>query len=184
LKGTGTNPPASFSGGYFGGGNDALSKYGPRADVELQVIWELHGFGLVNRAKIRERRADNEVALLEFFRLQDNIAAEIAAAHAQAKSAAARLTDAEAGLKDAADSVDKNFQGLSQTRRAGDLIILLVRPQEVVASIQALSQAYLDFYGAVADYNRAQFRLYRALGHPAQHITGYESNCLMPPVFK
>jgi len=34
--------------------------------------------------------------------------------------------------------------------------------------VQALAQAYTDFYAAVADYNRAQFRLYRALGHPAQ----------------
>jgi outer membrane protein TolC len=181
LKGTGSNPPASLSFGAFGGGNDAMSKYGARGDVELQVYWELQGFGLVNRAKLKERQVDNQLALMEMFRLQDRIAAEIAQAHAQAKSAAARLGDAEAGLKDATDSVDKNFQGLSQTRRAGDLLILMIRPQEVIAAIQTLSQAYGDFYGAVADYNRAQFRLYRALGYPAQFITGYESSCLMPP---
>ena len=116
------------------------------------------------------------------FRRQDIVAAEVFQAHAQAKSAANRMTDAESGLKDAAESVDKNFQGLSQTRRAGELIILLIRPQEVIASIQTLSQAYADFYGAVADYNRAQFRLYRALGYPVQFITGNETSCLLPPV--
>ena len=42
--------------------------------------------------------------------------------------------------------------------------------EEVVAAIQALSQAYLDYYGAVADSNRAQFRLYRALGQPSQFL--------------
>ncbi len=177
LKGTGSNPPASLSGGVFGGGNDALSRYGPRADVELQVIWELQGFGLVNRAKISERRAENQLAILELFRMQDHVAAEVAQAHAKAQSAANRLADAESGLKDAADSVDKNFQGLSQTRRAGDLIIMMVRPQEVIASIQALAQAYADFYSAVADHNRAQFRLYRALGQPAQFVTGNEAMC-------
>jgi hypothetical protein len=31
-----------------------------------------------------------------------------------------------------------------------------------------LAQAYTDYYGAVADFNRAQFRLYRALAYPAQ----------------
>ena len=51
-------------------------------------------------------------------------------------------------------------------------MVTLVRPQEVVAAIQSLSQAYLDYFGAVADANRAQFRLYRALGQPAQ--------CVMP----
>ena len=28
-------------------------------------------------------------------------------------------------------------------------------------------EAYADYYAAVADYDRAQFRLYRALGHSA-----------------
>jgi hypothetical protein len=42
----------------------------------------------------------------------------------------------------------------------------VVRPQEVVAAVQALGQANADFHAAVADFNRAQFRLYRALGHP------------------
>lgn len=172
LRGTGTNPPASFSGGVFGGGSDALGRYGGRADIELQVIWELQGFGLVNRGKVREKRADNQIAILEMFRMQDIVAAEIAQAHARAQSAANRLADAESGLRDATDSVDKNFQGLSQTRRAGDLIVLMVRPQEVIASIQALSQAYTDYYGAIAEHNKAQFRLYRALGQPAAFVTG------------
>ncbi len=52
----------------------------------------------------------------------------------------------------------------------------LVRPQEVVASLQALSQAYMDYYGAVADYDRSQFRLYHALGHPAQSLASDEIN--------
>ena len=46
----------------------------------------------------------------------------------------------------------------------------MIRPQEVGAAIGALAQAYVDYYGAVADYNRAQFRLYHALGHPAQMV--------------
>ena len=43
-----------------------------------------------------------------------------------------------------------------------------MRPQEAVAAVQALAQAYADYYGAVADANRAQFRLYRALRRPAR----------------
>ena len=174
LKGTGTNPPASLSGGTFGGGNDAVGKYGPRGDFEVQIVWEFQNLLFGNRAKIKERQAENQATMLELFRLQDNIAAEVAQAHAQAKSAANRLADAESGLKDAAESVDKNFQALSQTRRAGELIVLLVRPQEVIAAIQTLAQAYSDYYGSVGDYNRAQFRLYRALGYPAHFVTGCE----------
>jgi hypothetical protein len=42
------------------------------------------------------------------------------------------------------------------------------RPQEAVAAVAALDQAYRDYFAAVGDQNRAQFQLYRALGHPAQ----------------
>jgi hypothetical protein len=52
------------------------------------------------------------------------------------------------------------------------LVVLIVRPQEVVAALQARAQANADFFAAVADYNRAQFRLYRALGHPAECLAG------------
>ena len=48
----------------------------------------------------------------------------------------------------------------------GRVVILVIRPQEVVAGVLALALAYNDYFGAVADYNRAQFRLYRALGQP------------------
>jgi hypothetical protein len=57
---------------------------------------------------------------------------------------------------------------------------LLVRPQEVVASVQALAQAYDDYYGAIADFNRAQFRLYRALGQPAQALSSAAQACTPP----
>ena len=47
---------------------------------------------------------------------------------------------------------------------------------------QTLAQAYNDYYGAIADHNRAQFRLYRALGYPAHFVTGHQTACLLPPV--
>ena len=102
------------------------------------------------------------------FRIQDRVAAEVAQAYAQAQLAARRVKVAERGLRSAVQSADKNLVALRQTKGAGATLVLLVRPQEVVAAIQALAQAYADYYGAVADANRAQFRLYRALGQPAQ----------------
>jgi hypothetical protein len=95
----------------------------------------------------------------------------VAQAYAQAQSAATRTGEAEAELKDAVESADKNLQGLTQTNAAArGRIVLLVRTQEVIASIQALGQAYTDYFGAIADYDRARFRLYRVLGRPAQAI--------------
>jgi outer membrane protein TolC len=172
LRGASTNPAGTLAGGYFGGGiNGGMNNFGPRSDLDLQVLWELQNLGLGNRARANERRAENQAALLELFRAQDRVAAEVVQAYAQVQSAADRIADAELGLKDAVESANKNLEGLGQTRRVGNVALLVIRPQEVVAAVQALAQAYNNYYGAVADYDRAQFRLYRALGQPAQAIT-------------
>jgi outer membrane protein TolC len=177
LRGNATNPAGNLAGGVFGGGlNDSMNNFGARGDFDVQVLWEFQNLGFGNHARVAEQRAEHRLAVLESFRLQDQVAAEVARAHAQARSAAARLADAEAGLKEAVATAKKSFEGLGETRRAGNLIVLLVRPQEAVAAVQSLSLTYADYYGALADYNRAQFRLYRALGQPAQLVLGCESD--------
>src|SRR5262249_45723152 len=66
--------------------------------------------------------------------------------------------------------------GLGQTVRFGDLLQPVVRPQEAVAALQQLESAYRNYFTTVGDYNRAQFRLYRALGYPAGILA-----CEQPP---
>jgi len=172
LRGNATNPAGTLSTGYFGGGiNDQVGNFSARNSMDVQLLCELQNLGLGNRAAVRERKAENEIALIELFRTQDRVAAEVVQAHAQAHRAAQRIKDAEFEVTDAVETVEKNIEGLSQTRRVGEVIVLVFRPQEVVAAVQALDQAYRDYYGAVADFNRAQFRLYRALGHPAQCLS-------------
>jgi hypothetical protein len=171
LRGAATNPAGTLAGGAFGGGiNDQVSRFGARGDYDLQVLWQLENLGFGNSARVRERRAEHELAILESLRLQDRVAADVKQAYDQAQSAAARVKEAEIGLKDAVDSVTQNFEGMKQTKRVGNLLVLVIRPQEAAAAIQALSSAYGDYYGAVGDFNRAQFRLYRAIGQPARLI--------------
>jgi outer membrane protein TolC len=182
LRGASTNPAGTLAAGLFGGGlNDNMGHFGMRSDFDVQVLWELQNLGFGNRARVNERKAENELAVLELFRTQDRVAAEVAQAYAQAISAAARAGDAERELRDAADTFTKSLEGMSQTKRAGNLEILVIRPQEVVAAVQALAQAYNDYYAAVADYDRAQFRLYHALGQPAQLLVDKWADCPDPP---
>jgi outer membrane protein TolC len=184
LRGASTPVTGTLAGGYFGGGrNDNLSNFTARSDFDIQVLWELQNLGFGNRALADQRRAENRLSVLDLFRIQDQVAAEVAQAYAQAQSAASRLGKAENGLRDAVESANKNFEGLGQTKTAGGkVIILVIRPQEVVAAIQALVLAYNDYYGSVADYNRAQFRLYRALGQPAQVLAGQGDGCPGAPI--
>jgi outer membrane protein TolC len=171
LRGASTNPAGTLGGGLFGGGLDgSMNNFNARSDIDVQLLWELQNLGLGNCAKVKERRAENQLAILELFRLQDRIAAEVVQAEAQTASSRSRVTLAESELKNALESYNKNLEGMAQTKTSGNLVLLVIRPQEVLASLQALAQAYQDYYGAIADYNRAQFRLYHALGHPANLV--------------
>ncbi|NBO92775.1 MAG: TolC family protein [Planctomycetia bacterium] len=171
LRGNATNPSGTLSSGYFGGGvNSNVGAFAMRNSVNVQVVWELQNLGLGNRALVRRRTAEQEEAHLRLFRLQDQIAAEVVQAHARLERARVRRSLAEDSLRDAQTTLDKSLDGLTQTKRTGEMLILVVRPQEVVAALSALDQGYRDYYTAVTDANRAEFELYRALGHPAQEM--------------
>ena len=177
LRSASTNPSSSLGFGVFGGGpNDTLRNFDTRFDIDMQLLWEFQALGLANRARVNERSAEHEVAILELFRTQDRIAAEVVRAFAEVRSAAERLAEAEPALREAVELVNRNLDGLGQTRRVGEVLVLVIRPQEAVAAVQALAQANADYFATVADYNRAQFRLYRALGQPAQCLMA-----LLPP---
>lgn len=188
VRGASTNPAGTLGYGVFGGGpGGSLKNFAGRFDIDMQLLWEFQSLGFGNQARVMERRAEYETATLELFRTQDRIAAEVVQSFAQVRSAAERVNEAEPALREAVELVAKSLEGLGQTRRVGDAVVLVVRPQEAVAAVQALAQANADFAAAVADYNRAQFRLYRALGHPARCLASAvpgadEPAPLAPPV--
>ncbi|HEV3143751.1 MAG TPA: TolC family protein [Gemmataceae bacterium] len=171
LRGAATNPAGTLSTGTFGGGpNGTIGNYGFRQDIDVLLVWQLNGMGAGQRAKVQQRRVENELTLTELFRIQDRIAAETSQAFAQAELASRRVEIAERGLRLSGESAAQNLVGFGKTKTSGELEVLLIRPQEALAAVQALGQAYAEYYGAVTDANRAQFRLYRALGQPAQMI--------------
>ncbi len=180
LRGFSTPVTGTLGYGLFGGGtNGSMGSFGSRDDFDLQLLWQLDNLGFGNRARIHGRESDLRAATLELFRTQDRVAADVAQAHAQAREARRRVGLAEAEAKLALESYERNLEGLGQIRRAGELVQTVVRPQEVVAAVQDLAQAYDNYYGAVADNNRAQFRLYRAMGQPARLV---EENQAAPGV--
>jgi outer membrane protein TolC len=183
LRGFSTPVTGTLAAGYFAGGpNNTIANGNIREDLDLQVLWQFDNLGFGNLAKIHQREAENRVAVINLFRIQDRVAAEVAQAYAQARLASQRVDVAEKGVRSALNSADKNIKALGHTKGVGNFVVLLVRPQEVVAAVQALGQAYVDYYTAVADANRAQFRLYRAIGQPAQCLVqDHHGATLMPP---
>ncbi len=156
--------------GGFGTGTNNLNSWIGRSSWDAAVVWEFKNLGFGNAGLIEQRRGEQRQAIVELFRIQDQVAAEVTQAQALVEAAAIRVVKAEAGLKAATLSYQGNLKGLSETVRAGDLLVLINRPQEVVAALQQLQQAYINYYTSANDFSRAEFRLFRALGYPAQVI--------------
>jgi outer membrane protein TolC len=171
------SPGAVGPGGYvmagiFGSGaNGAGNPWQPRDDISVGLVWELQNLGLGNRAMVRERRAQQQQLLVELFRIQDRVAAEVARAQGQLQSAAGRVAAAELGLNEARLAYDGSLAELGKLDRAGNIDVIVRRAFEVIDALRALSKAYDTYFTSSNDYNRAEFRLYRALGYPAQIVT-------------
>lgn len=167
------DPTPAAPGGYLMGGifgsdvNNRSNPWAGRSDVNVQVLWELRNLGFGNHALVRERQAEQQRALVELFRTQDRVAAEVVRAHAELESASVRVGQAEVGIKEALITYSGTLKGLSETTRFGDVLVLVNRPQEAVAALRQVARAYDFYFQSVNDYNRAQFRLFRALGYPA-----------------
>ena len=89
-------PNEMIEAGIFGiGTNNKLNQWAGRDDVSLQLMWELEGLGIGNLARIKEQRGEQSKAIIDFFRIQDMVAADVTGAQADLQSAAARVEQAD-----------------------------------------------------------------------------------------
>jgi outer membrane protein TolC len=150
-----------FSGGAFGGGSNLvtplLGRFGGRTDFDVRAYWSLTNMGLGNMAVWRQRRAQVGVALGDQSLAINLVRREVSAALADANAAwgqveitARQLATAQAGFR----------EDLSRIRGT------IARPIELTNSLDLLSEARQNHLRAIIDYDRAQFRLFVALGSP------------------
>ena len=165
-------PYEALQAGIFGiGPNSSLNQFVGRADVSLQPIWQLEGLGLGNLARIKGQRGVESQQMIDLLRTQDAVAADVTRAQARLQSAAVRVLQADRSLRTALVTFNGNYEGLGQTTRFGDVLVLVNRPQEAVYALQLMYEAFDNYYATVGDYNRAQFELFHALGYPAREVT-------------
>jgi outer membrane protein TolC len=161
-----------IQGGVFGlGPNSSLNQWTGRDDVSLQLIWQFDAFGIGNLARIKEQRGGQSEMFVQLYKAQDKVVAEVTEAHANLESAATRIGQADRSLRTAIIAYNGNVEGLRHTTRFGDTLVLVYRPQEVVYALRLLKVAFDEYFTTVAEYNRAEFELFHALGYPAHEIT-------------
>jgi outer membrane protein TolC len=164
-------PYEMLQAGIFGlGPNNSLNQWRGRDDFSAQPMWQLEGFAIGNLARIKAARGNESRAIIDFFRTQDMVAADVTRAQARLQSAAARVLQADRAMRTAIITFNGNFEGLRQTTRLGNVLVLVNRPQEAVFALQLLMVAFNQYFTTVAEYNRAQFELFHALGYPAAEL--------------
>jgi outer membrane protein TolC len=151
------------SAGSFGGGpsSDYLNE-GSRSDVDLIAVWELQNAGFGTTARRRLRDSQHWQAEITSQLVRDHVAAQIASAAADVNGFREQIDIAAGALAPAEQSYQLNDERI----REGEGL-----PIEVIQSIRALAAARAAHAKAVLDHNRAQYRLHRAIGQPADAAT-------------
>ena len=108
------------------------------------------------------------LAIIDYSDAQDTVAEEVNRSHARLQSAAVRVVQADRALRTGIITFNGTIEGLKQTSRFADVLVLISRPQEAVYALQLLQVAFDEYFTTVAEYNRAQFELFHALGYPAR----------------
>jgi outer membrane protein TolC len=157
--------------GIFGlGVNNKLNQWVGRDDISFQPLFQWKNLLLGNLAMIKAQRGNESLAIVDFFDAQDRVAEEVNQALARVQSAAVRVVQADRALRTGIITFNGSLEGLEHTSRFGNELMLITRPQEVVFALQLLKTAFDEYFTTVADYNRAQFELFHALGYPASEI--------------
>ena len=148
-------------GGNGGGLGSDIRHFGDRMDFDAVAYWEVRNLGLGERAAQDQAGSRVDQARWQQVQVMDQVASEVAEAHAQVAARREQIDLAESAIQTAAESFRRNAERI----REGQGL-----PIETLQAIQALDQARRAYVRAVGDYNRAQFRLHRALGWPIHDV--------------
>ena len=110
------------------------------------------------------------------------MAADVTRTHARVQSAAARVLQADRAFRTGIVAFNGHLEGLEQTRRLGNMLVLTFRPQEAVYSLDLLSRAFNEYFTTVAEYNRASSNYSTRLGYPAREIARFQPAGEVVPV--
>jgi outer membrane protein TolC len=143
-------------GGAFGGGPDsARGRVSAMRDYAFAVTWRIGPGGLFDRGRIDASKAQLAARELSDTKLKDGITAEVVAGLTRIRALADQIALTETALSTASEALR-----LTRDRRQFGVGIVL----EDIQAQQAVTQARSDYIAAVADFNKAQYALNKAVG--------------------
>jgi len=144
-----------FAGGLGGGPDSGPSTLDTEADYLVGLSWRIGPGGLFDAGRINAAKAKLAAAGYADSKLKDVIISEVVATLVRVNSTAAQIQLAERNLNTASETLR-----LTQERKQFGVGAVL----EDIQAQQALTQARSAYVTALAEYNKAQYALNRAVG--------------------
>jgi outer membrane protein TolC len=156
-----------FVGGGLSGWRDnpvpASSPFVNQYNAGVALTWNLEAFGLGNAAQIRGRQAGLDASVYRLREIQALVTSQVVEA---AETAAARFESLEAA-QEAVRQAQEMYRKFRDTSFGMVGAKGLFDALEPLTAVQSLNQARVQYLQQVVEFNRAQFRLYAAVGQPA-----------------
>jgi len=145
----------AFAGGLGGGKNESTGNFGESEDYFVGLGWKIGPGGLFDSGRIHASKARLETARLNGAKVQDEITRQVVASHTRVQSLFDQLATAKQSLATASETLR-----LTRERKQFGVGAVL----EDIQAQQELAKARSDYLSAVAEFNKAQYELTRAIG--------------------
>jgi outer membrane protein TolC len=147
---------ATVYGGGLGGGPDGgPSNFGPEGDYTIGLSWKIGPGGLFDPGRTKAGKARLASAELSQAQLKDIIISQVVSSHTKVVSVAGQLSLARTNLATATQALT-----LTHDRKQYGVGAVL----EDIQAQQDLTRARGEYLTAVAEHNKAQYTLQRAVG--------------------
>lgn len=144
-----------FAGGLGGDSDAGPSRFSNQEDYFLGLSWKIGPGGLFDKTRVRASEARLKTAQLNSEKIKDEITLQVVQAFLRVQSLGDQLDSVRQTVSLAEDSLK-----LTQLRKEFAVGIVL----EAIQAEQDLTRARADYFRLVADFNKAQYALVRALG--------------------
>jgi outer membrane protein TolC len=145
----------AFFGGLGGGRNGGTGNFDDTQDYLVGLSWKIGPGGLFDGSRIRAAEARAQTGALELEKARDEVARQVVEAHVRVHS----LADQLALSRRALEAAEQLFKLTRERKQFGVGAVL-----EDIQAEQELTRSRLDYLNLVAEFNKAQYALSRAVG--------------------
>ena len=144
-----------FGGGLGGGPDGGPSNFGAEGDYLVGLSWRIGPGGLFDSGRVRANKARLAATELGKAKLKDDITSQVVAGLTRLQSLSDQIVLAEANLASASETLR-----LTRERKQFGVGVVL----EDIQAEQELERARSQYVNALAEFNKAQYGLSRAVG--------------------